>query len=714
MALFSKDGKEFVELPDSAEDLDKMKQAGYEPYLSFTSNGEEYIALPAEVSNLKKMQEAGYKTAQEWTDLQRVKEESKVKFGAGEAFGLGAAEEGTLGLGKYAVAAGRSLTGGPFGKDLEAIEYQTQAAKEQAPLAYTGGRIAGGVGTGLVTGAIAPAATLGRTALKGAGVEAVTGLVTGTALSEEKDLGSKLLEGGASAVLSAAGGAVGGALSQPKKLMEAAKPTVETVKAAPGVAKSAFSAGIQEARENAWLGLIPGVGRPLAAGAFLKGAISDVISNNKANKQFSQFVDTLRNELGEDAAKIDDMTLFNTYLAQAGDNPAKEFLSNLIVKDRNLTPDDALKVKEYLVTAPELSKAARSWNIAEKSDEVATTLSDIRKEAQKFATDYYDVAKQAAREKFTSQPTDTQKELADSLKNFFARKEITGSGKEAVEAAFHELHGDLTRVKLGPKGQLLNTIEQADWTGGKLKKLSLSSPQVQGLAEEVWQRTSPAEQFDRYTAARVILKNELPSLDKTSKDYQPFAKWSQTDKEIDKLIKGINQKIKSADEIAEADIRYGTWSEIGKELKSIFGNDFSPRKVMSLMGDSNTASLLGKNLQKLENRIVTSGLPEEQATPILDTINVLKEFKQGLINQTEMSKTLYGLKALDEATLKRLNQLAGKGAVSKELIQSPLKYSQYQQEIEKLAQGTFNKGFNELTKRQQFNVIGQQMKGKNK
>jgi hypothetical protein len=79
-----------------------------------------------------------------------------------------------------------------------------------------------------------------------------------------------------------------------------------------------------------------------------------------------------------------------------------------------------------------------------------------------------------------------------------------------------------------------------------------------------------------------------------------------------------------------------------------------------------------------------------------------------------MSKTLYGLKALDEVTLKRLNQLAGKGAVSKELIQSPLKYSQYQQEIEKLAQGTFNKGFNELTKRQQFNVIGQQMKGKNK
>jgi hypothetical protein len=132
------------------------------------------------------------------------------------------------------------------------------------------------------------------------------------------------------------------------------------------------------------------------------------------------------------------------------------------------------------------------------------------------------------------------------------------------------------------------------------------------------------------------------------------------------------------------------------------------------MGDSNTASLLGKKLQNLENRIVTSGLPEEQATPILDTINVLKEFKQGLINQTEMSKTLYGLKALDEATLKRLNQLAGKGAVSKELIQSPLKYSQYQQEIEKLAQGTFNKGFNELTKRQQFNVIGQQMKGKNK
>ena len=79
-----------------------------------------------------------------------------------------------------------------------------------------------------------------------------------------------------------------------------------------------------------------------------------------------------------------------------------------------------------------------------------------------------------------------------------------------------------------------------------------------------------------------------------------------------------------------------------------------------------------------------------------------------------MSKTLYGLKALDEATLKRLNQLAGKGEVSKELIQSPLKYSQYQQEIEKLAQGTFNKGFNELTKRQQFNVIGQQMKGKKK
>ena len=686
MALFSKDGKDFVEISDDAPDLELMSKAGYKPYLNFTKDRQEYVTLPAEVNNVKKMNEAGYKTDQQWQDEEQIQKESKLKFGAGEAFGQGALEQATAGFSDELAA---FMAKGSYGKNLEAQRYIQKQAAEQQPFAKGAGEVAGAIGLGALTAGAGTAATTSQAVAKGMLSGGIQNALQSYGESEEKTLAGQAGDVLGGALTGAALGGIGGTLAKAAPIAKGVSEATGGVLTRPGEAiKSAAAGGMEEMKDKAWLGLIPGFGHTLAKGAFLKGAVTDLVDNARSGKQFKQFVGTLRQELGEDAAKLDDATIFNTMLAQEGDNSAKQFFANMVAKERGLDEAKTKQLHDYLVQSPELSKSARNWNLAEKADDVATNMAKVAEDAQREASRHFDETEQLVKQKFPKQGSEVQDEIANTLQ-FMDKKDLTGSAREAAERAFHELHDDATRIG----------------------KLDIRDSAVQSQAEKAWDSYSPAEQYDRYKAAREVLQASLPDPSKV-----PVNKWDQGQKRNLELVKAINSRLNEAEEKLAANSQYKAWKDIQNlmESKQLFGGDYSATKVRSLLGDSAAGKQLSLNLDKLEKEINLSQLPETQVKPILDVLTQLKEFKQHMGNQAQMAEMVYKLKNLDERTIRRLDQLTGKSSFASRLAQTPSEYGELQAGLDSLAQAQFQKPFNELGQREKLQIMGQQLKGKKK
>jgi hypothetical protein len=697
MALFSKDGKEFVDIADDAGDLDKMKEAGYQPYMAYTSNGKDYVTLPAEVKNDKLMKEAGYKSKSEWEQYQQIQKDSKVKYSGTEAFGQGLLEQATMGFSDELAA---FMAKGSYNKNLEAQRYLQKQAEEQQPTAKMAGEVTGA----LVAGAMAPAATGAKTVSQAVGKGMLSGGIQNALQSygesEETSLAGQAKDVAKGALTGAALGGIGGALTKPAesaaKLGQLAEATSEAVQPVTKAAKSAVELGVSAGKAGAaeaqkyWpVGLVPGIGKPAMGGIFAKGAITDLVDNVKAGKQFSTFVRTLREDLGESARKLDDSTIFNSYLIQPGDNAAKRFLADMIGKERGLKSAQVDELHKYFVEAPELSRSARRWNLVERADEVSTELKDVARNAQKEASRHFEEAEQLAKQRFPQQDTAIQDELANALQ-YMDKKALSGSAREAIESAFHELHDDATRMG----------------------KLDIRDSAVQNQAEKVWDSLSPSEQYDRYKAARDVLQASIPNPKKV-----PISEWNQGQKKNLELVKAINGKMNEVEEKVAANAQYSAWKGI-KDLmedKELFGEDYSASKIRSLLGDTNAGKQLQLNINKLQTQIEEANLPESQVKPLLDTIEKLRDFKQAIVGQNDLSKTMSEIKSLDEATLRRLDRLVGKGSLASEVLRSPGQYTaaqqSLQQEFEQLAQTKFQKSFNDLSQREKLQIMGQQLKG---
>ena len=501
-------------------------------------------------------------------------------------------------------------------------------------------------------------------------------------------------------------GAAGQALVKPEAAKQLAgeaselagrvtEPVTQAAKTALELGVSAGKAGAAEAQKYWPAGMIPGVGHTIMGGIFTKGAVTDLVENVRAGKQFSNFVKTLREDLGESAKNLNDSTIFNSYLIQPGDNAAKKFLADMIGKERNLKPDEITKLHKYFVEAPELSKASRRWDLAEHADEVATELKGVAKTAQEEASRYYGEAEKAFKPNFAKQDTGIQDEIANTLQ-LLDKKDFSGNAREAIETAFHELHDDTTRIG----------------------KLDLRTSGVQNQAEKYWEALSPEEQYDKYKLAREALDVVIPV--QYGEKAVPYKKWDRGQKEAKKLYDSITTRMNEVEGRVEANAPYAAWKRIQDlmENKDLFGKDYSASKIRSMLGDSQKGTTIQFNLKKLEDKLAEANLPESQVRPLLDTIEKLKGFKDAMVGQNDLAKTIRELKGLDEATLRRLDRVVGKGSLASEVIRTPGQYtaaqSGLQQEFEQLAQTLFQKSYSELNNKQQLKVVAEQLKGAKK
>ena len=92
MAIVSKNGTDFYDIPDDEENLAIAKQKGYSNYLQVTKNGTDYFAIPAEVSELNTARSKGYMPDTEWAATSKMKDERQTQFTTGEAAAQGVAE----------------------------------------------------------------------------------------------------------------------------------------------------------------------------------------------------------------------------------------------------------------------------------------------------------------------------------------------------------------------------------------------------------------------------------------------------------------------------------------------------------------------------------------------------------------------------------------------------------------------------------------------
>lgn len=612
MALFSKDGKEFVELPDSAEDFDKMKEAGYQPYMAFTSDGEEYVALPAEVSNWKKMQEAGYKTADEWDYMQGAGK-PKVQPGAGEAFLGAAAEELSLGAGKYAAAALETLKGGSsFGKELEVQKYLQKRREEEQPLASFAGTLAGGIGTGIATAgasglvkAAAPATTLvGRMAMGAAG-EGIPEAVKGVLQSEEQDLGGKLLEGGVKGVIGGLTGGFGGALTKtPEAIGAVGEVAGVGVQAAKGTGKLLSSA--QQA-------LVESGRRTEGSGWITKQVdkIGSLVENIKQNYstlgETRALVKELRQQMGEEVADIADKDLLAYVSALPGPNPVKVWQANKIA---NATNGDPKEILQALELGPDAVSNARLFDAKQSAAGIAEEMQGAVNRLRPAMQARYGQLQELARQNFAKQPPIAQQSILEGIQS------IAGLKSKDAEGAMGVLQDAYAKLSGMPTGRIRVTADMARWS-----------------------ELSPQEQFDALKSVRRNLDAYLFQggiIDRSGK--QLTTKLSDSQQAVKQARKEVDNLLKSADEMVENDKAYSAFKGIEQlilDKASIYNKDTDefilvPERLRALFKDTTTGGELRLRMQIAENMMERLPAAESmEIKSVLDSVNqALKASKQ--------------------------------------------------------------------------------------
>lgn len=688
MALFSKDGTEFIELPEdySEDDLVKMKAAGYSPYQAFTNNGEEYIALPAEINNVKKMQEAGYETASQWQNIQRVKKESKVKPGAGESFVMGALDELSLGAGKYARAGVEALTGGSsFGQELEVQEYLQKRREEEQPLATGLGKLTGAIGTGIATGgasgivrAAAPATSLAGRIGMGAAGEALPEAIKGVLESKEKDIGSRLLEGGVRGAIGVATGGLGGALTKPAeaaaKVAEIARPATE---AAAALTRQLTYAGKEGAKTSPAFWIFPPAYKAVVVAKTLKG----LKETRDDYKVYKGIVNGFRDELGDVAKKFDDDTIFSLAISQEGVNPAKEYFANLIAKTQEkANPDDILK---YLVDNPELSAQARRVNVVSQGKQLTEDFSKAYNDLYTSVKQNYDEALKRAKPQFEKQGTEVQEAMADL---FGQLKQSKASSKytDELQRAYHSLTG----------------FKTADLAG------DISSPETQRVAKELWESLPADEQFDRLTEARSYLEDI----------YKGKGALSTDDRKIYGIKKLVSDTQKKASAKAEADVNYKGFFDLKNRLDDLglTPDDLTQSRVRQMIKGTEKGTELTNELSALKEEIMIGGLKPEQQQLIVDQIDHILKAQDFLGKEKELVSAIKSLRGLTKEDMSRIAATAGSKSTLAKLSGDVSGYGKLVGQLEELAQSKHQKSYNELSKLEQLRLLGQLTKGQKK
>ena len=673
MALFSKDGKDFIEVSDKADDLHLLTKEGYKMYMTYTDDGQDYVTIPATVKDDKLMRESGYKLNTEWDYEQKVKEESKVKFGAGEAAAQGFQQGATFGLGDEVVARIKSLLpeGSSYQKELEAVRYQQKAAEEQHPIASGVGKLAGTLAPALIPGVgkalTGPtlASTIGRGMLSGG----ISQALTSYGETEKTDLADQAKEAAKGAIVGAGIGALGGAATAVapallSKGKEAVKTGIETIKSPIVALKSSLEAVDEATKSRGILGVL----NPLN---HVKAVTNNLDALAKESNEYKVLTDTIRTELGPTAKNLSDSDLVNVVASLPGEHPLKAFAADRIeaASKGKLDKDTILT---FLNQGGEIYNKARTFNKIDTTEGLAEEFSKVAKNLTTDMSARYKSLSAAARESMSKQDAETPNLLIESLNKISSYKRAPDRIKSALEDAHKELSVGKTGIP--------------------------------------WEEASPQEQFDRLIfTRREILDPEIKWSKK--EDYTQF------EKELRAVRGDLDSRLKSLDDMAEADASYSTFKNIQKTVFKRLGTvddltgdiEIQPTKLEALFSDSKAGREIDASIKRAKSLLEEKRLPEEEAKPLKDLLDSIDSLQSTARLQKAAKKLETYSKEPKGSEMERTAGLLGSKSFITEAVRSPKMAFRIREQLSETAKDLYGSAFESLTPAQQAATVRYQM-----
>jgi len=668
----SKDGSTFYDVEDSEESLGAAKAKGYKEYVPMTKNG-------ADVFNVEFTEESyGQAVTKGYKDLERYKFENtrvapEVSFGGALAKGLG-----------NATSIGDEMTGlagaivNPTGSDKGfADRYRDSrdfarkgddAALDQQPLAYIGGRLVGGV-----AGAVA--APITNTLGGGVALGGAMGLGDSTA-----DLTKPSLENVGEAALDTAMGAGAGFLGY------GAGKAISKLPEAPAALRSmgenagrylkAIGRGAARGSKDVGEDLprIIGINEIGATVGALKGAVAEVkaISADlaefkkvaEAARRIRPLSDLTRGEAvvigaGKELGDFTDEEAIVSALLSEGDNPVKQWFAT---KGAILDPGqiDADKYAKMLAMGPDARNVAREFSPREAAGALKPVIEESQDLFINARNKRFSQLQDRARADFN--PADAGpvfKGIEDAIEDAISLKSIPGS----------------TRAVLDDANQMI--------------KFGVATRQHK-LNPGKWENSGSTEQFNRLQKARELLDSQI--------------KWANERGHnlAESLLVGvrgdIDNVLKISPDKVEADGLFAASKSVEKnffDATEFRGGGVDEGKISRLLGDTDQAHRFRSSLEDLK------GFANH---PDLDP--VFKEKASELITQLEASTGTMAAKAdlgkfrqaqgPTSPAVERMQSIQGKSSVMQDAVRAPSGFLNSADQFSKFIEKKLGKSLNKL------------------
>lgn len=685
MPLFSKEGDDAIyELEDTEEEIQLALSKGYKPLIEVTKDGSEYFAIPGEVDELKLAKEKGYLPSNEWENLKKVEAESKVKFTPGQSFMLGAAEQGTFGLGDEAIARVRSLapSGGSYESELKAIRYQQEQAEKQNPISSFAGTAVGAIGMGALTGGTA---AIAKTPAQAVGIgmlsQGVAGALQGYGESEKETFAGQAADATTAGAISALFGGLGagsvrGAPAAAAAVGRGAQAVKETAEAGAEATKKSvggiatLAASPVQTLGSARQALIES-GRRTEGSGFLAKKLDQLISlkdnfltNTASAQDVKEAAKLLRNELGDDVAKLSDKELISYAMMLDGPNPAKRLAAISIAKKTNGDVDEILQAIDF---SPDAVAEARLFDLATDADTLAKEFTEVASGLKDQVQKRYGEALEVSKAQFPKQGTNVLSAVENTA-SIFKQPEFL-SAPASTRKTVRAIDGVLKGV------------------GGK----------------EAWDLANASTQFDRLKTSREMLQQEIKRLRKRGLNREASI--------LDDLKVQIDSPIKSMEDMALNDKSYAAFKAIEDSLikplsiKDAEGRQIlDPTKVSKLLEEKGKGAQLTSIIDSVKQRALQ--LPEEQAKPLLDTLDQITNIKKVLENAKAIEALKKNKLNLAKSETKGLGISLGKDSIASLKITDPEQAILAQSNVVKYANKFLNKqSFKELTPKERLMLI---------
>lgn len=685
MPLFSKEGDDAIyELEDTEEEINLAASKGYKPLIEVTKDGSEYFAIPAEVDELKLAKEKGYLPSTEWENLKKIEAESKVKFTPGQSFVLGAAEQATFGLGDEALARIRSLapSGNSYESELKAIRYQQEQAEKQNPISSFAGTAVGAIGMGALTGGTA---AIAKTPAQAVGIgmlsQGVAGALQGYGESEKETLAGQAADATTAGAISALFGGLGAgsvrgapaaaaAIGKGAQAVKKATETgVEATKKSVGGISTLATSPVQT-MGSARQALIES-GRRMEGSGFFAKKLDQLISlkdnfltNTAAAQDVREAANLLRKELGDDVARLSDKELISYAMMLEGPNPAKRLAAISIAKKTNGDVDEILQAIDF---SPDAVAEARLFDLATDANTLAKEFTEVASNLKEEVQKRYGEALEVAKAQFPKQGAGLLSAVQDTVSvlkqpEFLSAPTSTRKTVRAIDS-----------VLKGREGK------------------------------ESWDLVSASTQFERLKTSREMLQQEIKRLRKRGLNREAGV--------LNGLKTQIDAPIKSMEDMALNDKSYAAFKAVEDSLikplsiKDAEGRQvLDPSKVAKLLEEKGKGAQLSSVIDSVRQR--TLQLPQEQAKPLLDTLDQIANIKKILENSKAIEAMKKNKLNLAKSETQGLGISLGKDSIASLAITDPEQALLAQANVVKYAKKFLNKqSFKELTPKERLMLI---------